>query len=553
MNFPGAASTVAQSRGRRARRRRAALAVTASALTLVMAGCGSTALRTVGAESVLVDANGVPVDASGLPVDASGVPVDASGTPIDSGLGAPNVASGPATGAPTTGSAGPGAVTPTGGSKAQPNGSSAPSPSAPGSNITAPLKVGVVATDVGAIGAVFGASTEGYDLFKVSKAFIAYINKHGGAGGRQIQPVFYTADSGSDANTNGQRACQAFTQDQKVDLVVSVGLLGEVLPACLKAAGIAMFDSANWFADRVSAQQFPNWIMPSAARLDRSAASQLQQAASRGVLKQGDKLGVLVESCPWGPRTLESTVRPIADRLGIPVVTGSIKCIANIVADLGPVSNDVQRETLRFSQEGVTDVLILSVAEAFVLARFTENASNQRYAPWYLATSNAYLYNNSGGDGGAVAISQDALPRIFGTGTLPLLDVGPGAMNVSGSAAQARARCKEAEPTLGAPNGRYDEGNRGKYFSYTMFYSQCEAFFTMAAVLKITHGRTGYPDVANGFRTFLSQGVGSSALAGGRYAGSTGERTDGASYVQNVVYSTSKQTFVFDGPVGRLQ
>ena len=550
MNFAGAGSALPQGRLQRARMRRTSLALTASALTLVMAGCGSTALRTVGTEGVLVDANGIPVDASGVPVDASGVPLDASGTPIDAGLGDANGVRVPVTGGPTAGSTGPGGTTSTGGTT-RPPGSSAPSQGASASNVTGPLKVGVVATDVGAIAAVFGADAEGYDLFRVSKAFIAYINKHGGAGGRQIQPVFYTADSAADNNTNGQRACQAFTQDEKVDIVVSVGLLGEVLPACLKAAGIAMFDAANWFADGVVAQQFPNWIMPSAVRLDRAAASQVQLASSRGVLKQGDKLGVLVESCPWGPRTLDTAVKPTAARLGIPIVTGSIKCITNIVSDLGPVSNDVQRETLRFAQEGVTDVLILSVAEAFVLSRFTKNASSQRYQPSYLATSNAYLFNNSGEEG-AVTISQDALPRIFGFGSLPLLDVGPGAMNVSGSAEQARARCKAAEPTLDGPYKDDGKGNRGNYFMYNGFYSQCEAFFTMAAVLKITQGRTGFPEVASGFRTLLSQGVGSSNLAGGRYAATTGERTDGAGFVQPVVYSTTKKAFVFDGPVARL-
>ena len=549
MNFPGAGSELPQGRRRRARMRRASLALTATAMTLVMAGCGSTALRTVSAEGVIVDANGVPVDSSGVPVGAGSVPLDSSGTPINAGLGDVSGVSVPAAGGPTVGSTGLGGTTSTGGTTTQPAGSSAPTPSnASGSAITDPLKVGVVATDIGAIGAVFGADTEGYDLFRVSKAFIAYINEHGGAGGRQIQPVFYTADSNSDTNTNGQRACQAFTQDEKVDIVVSVGLLGEVLPACLKAAGIAMFDSANWFADGAAAQQFPNWIVPSAVRLDRAVASQVQQAASRGVLKQGDKLGVLVESCPWGPRTLTAAVKPTADRLGIPIVTGSIKCITNIVSDLGPVSNDVQRETVRFSQEGVTDVLILSVAEAFVLSQFTKNAKNQQYAPSYLTSSNAYLFNNSGADG-PVTISPDALPRIFGFGTLPLMDVGPGAMSVSGGAAQARARCKAAEPTLGGP---YKDGERGNYFMYNSFYSQCEAFFVMAAVLKITQGHTGYPEVASGFRTFLSQGVGSPNLAGGRYAATTGERTDGAGFVQPVVYSTTKKTFVFDGPVARL-
>lgn len=520
-----------------ARLRRVGVALSASALVVALAGCGSTALQSVGTSGVAVDANGVPIDASGVPLDANGMPLDPS-------LVAPGSA-GP--GGLVTGSDGLGGTSAPGAASGAPGSTTGPgatTPVASGDPVTGPIKIGVVATDLGAIGAVFGAGNDDFDIFASSKKLIAYLNKNGGAGGREIQPVYYAADSGSDANTNGQRACQAFTQDDKVELVISVGFFGEVLPACLKAAGIAYFDSANWFADATVAQQFPNWLAPSAARLDRNAVAQVEQAAARGILKKGDKLGVLVESCPWGARTLASSVKPTADKLGIPIVTGSIKCITNIVADLTPVSNDVQRETLRFASEGVTDVVILSFAEAFVLANFTDNASQQNYKPQYLATSNAYLHQNGSDGTGAISISRDALPNIFGFGTLPLLDVGPAAVKVGGAVGERRARCTTADPSLNS--------SQGNPFAINVFYSQCEAFLTMAESLDITQGRTSYPEVANAFRQLLAKGVASANLSGGRYAGSSPERTDGAGFVQPLIWSASKKVFTYDGPVGKL-
>ena len=330
-------------------------------LALAVTGCGSTALR--GGSQPLTGASGASAGqgsdaglvspAGGTSGSGGSVSGGATGSTGATGSG---VRPGSTTGSPgaagTTGSA-PGStgVASSGGVTAAP---------AVGSSSTAPIKLGVVGTDNGAIAGFFGKEGAAWDASP--KKIVAYLNKTGGVGGRQLEATYFGADSAADASTNGQKACAALTEDSHVDVVVNVGMLGDVLPACLKQRGIAVFDAASWFADAATARQYPNWVVPNAIRLDRSVQAILQSAVARGTLKAGTKLGVVAESCPWASRVLEGTVKPLAKKYGVSVDSTSVKCISNILADLVPVQSDVQRGALRLKTAGATHILDLSQA-----------------------------------------------------------------------------------------------------------------------------------------------------------------------------------------------
>jgi hypothetical protein len=403
-----------------------------------------------------------------------------------------------------------------------------------------PLRVGIFGADVTAIFAAFGKADDApSDAYSTFRAMAKYINDHGGVGGRKIVLLTQTADSAGDASTEGQKACAAFTQDNKVDIVYDFNG-SAVLAACLKKAGIASIGGGNYATDGTDTNAYPNWLLPSAMRIDRLMRSLLEVSAARGTLKRGDKLGVMVDSCPYGKRVYDDVFVPFARKLGVGVVQAPITCVDNLVADLGPVTNDVQRATLQFASSGVTHVVGLHGAEAFIIANFTTNASQQRYFPKYLVTSNAYAWQNSQSDA-VIKISQDAVPNISGVGFLPFLDVGPNAQ-FGASQRQAQAACTKADP---AQFGAAAKDDHGKWFGLNTFYSSCNAFFLIKNALEADGMRLDPASVRAGFNLLKRRAAVSAALTNGCLGGPMSS-TDGAGYIQAFVYDPQK-TFVYSG------
>lgn len=222
---------------------------------------------------------------------------------------------------------------------------------------------------------------------------------------------------------------------------------------------------------------------------------------------------------------------------------GSIKCVNNLVADLTPVTNDVQRNTLKFHQDGVTHVLTISAAEGFILDTFTRNASQQKYFPKYvIASSGAHLYNNSRQDSkAAVHFSPDALPNMSGIAFRPLDDVGAAKAKPANPAqAAAQARCKAADPGR-KPDA--DPENEG--FARDQWYTVCDAFFALIETLELNGVAFGLGDIAAGYHAMLGR-TASAGAVGGHYAGGNA-RVDGIGRVQGVKYDPGTKHFVYVG------
>ena len=507
-------------------RRRGALAVIAAPLALSLTACGSTALRGGAQGTNSSTSGGVTLSGqSNEPFNGTGGSTGGStGAGSSTGAAGSTGTTGSLTGSTSTGSATSGGTT--GGT-----------PTTGGVTKLRPIRLGVVGTDIGAIAAAFGKDSIRWDTSP--KAVVAYINKTGGVGGRQLSAVYAEGDSAGDSNTNGQKVCQTLTQDNKVDVVVNTGMLGEVLPACLKQAGVAVFDALDWAADDVTARQYPNWITPNAIRLDRSVRAILDNTASRGLFKPGAKLGVLVENCPWAARIRDNVVKPLAKKYGATIVEGSSKCIDNLLGDIPSVQNDVQRETLRFSQSGVTHVLAISQVEAFVIAQMTQQASQQKFFPKYLVSTNSYPYSNSRSDA-TIKISRDAVPNFIGVGTRPLVDTGPLVRKAATPAqAASRERCRKADPQM-----RQSAGND---YSVSGFYAMCDPFYAMKETLEANGMRFAYADVARGWQSLLRAKTASAVLVNGIWAGGATGRLDGAGYVRPFAWDASVDGFRYIG------
>jgi hypothetical protein len=229
--------------------------------------------------------------------------------------------------------------------------------------------------------------------------------------------------------------------------------------------------------------------------------------------------------------------------MGVSVTEATHKCITSLLADAGPVASSIQQAELRFaSPPAATHVMAVSVAEAFVIAQFTTYAGQQGYHPKYLVTSNAYGFQNSQSDA-TIKISPDALPNISGAGWLPLLDVGNLATPNGKDQRAAQARCTAADPGQGVT---HTDTNNSRYFDLSQFYSVCDDFFAVKAVLEANGVRPGLADFAPAYIAVLSGRTPSAALSSG-YFGVTAAHRDGAGQVRPFAYDSRRAAFVYTG------
>jgi hypothetical protein len=400
--------------------------------------------------------------------------------------------------------------------------------------------VGETQANTAAIAAAFGQKPSAQPA---SNPIIAYLNKHGGISCHKIVEIVYTADSSSDASTSAQAACATFTQDNKVDVVLDSVIGGDILPACLQRKGIAEFTAQNTSLDSVNMGSHPNEFSPSSMYVDRQIKALVQVSGQRNALKAGDKLGVMVENCPSYVRTYNNVVVPMAKRLGVTVTQSSVKCITNLVEDLGPATNDVQRAALTFSSSGVNHVMAVSNAEAFLIATFTTNAHQQKYFPKYLVTTNAYPWNNSQSDS-TVKISDDALPNMTGVGYIPLLDVGSNARPTPAQKAR-QAMCTKIDPTQGGSDQANPPSN--KPFRQSIFFTGCDMVLIMKDVVEAAGLNFDYRVLSKAYYALKRSGQVSADLNNG-VIGGPASATDGAGFVQPFAYDTGRKTFAYVGP-----
>jgi ABC-type branched-subunit amino acid transport system substrate-binding protein len=328
---------------------------------------------------------------------------DAGRTGQGGGVAAPTVVEGPSTG--TTAPTGP---LPT----------SSAIPSRPN---TRPLTVGILNTGSNAaLAAGFGkkgstATWEGSD-----EALIRYFNKHGGIAGRQIKAVAYTVEATSTSySTEVQAACSRFTQDYKVDVVLTTVGTGsfESLESCLSKARIVnleAFDQGS--TDAATFAKYPTLFTVGSPNVDSAITATLRGLTGTGYLSKKNKIGLLVEACPYNIRAYERSYAPLIKKLGYSVSRRDLQCV-NGAADLGSFAQQVSTAVLPFRSEGIDRVSFISDFESLGVLAFSDQAQSQGWKPGYALTSAAHT--------GAYQpqLSQPQLPQMVGVGNLPNVDL----------------------------------------------------------------------------------------------------------------------------------
>jgi hypothetical protein len=504
--------------------------------TLVLStGCGSLAQQ--------ADAPATQ-DAGVLGLDAAPAPTAEAGSVAtgDLGPGSPTAPGATASAGSTGGGTPQRSIPRTGGTTLVRPGTSVPAvTNNPGPKVapSAPIRLGIIGVDTSAIAGQFGQKST-IDTFDRIKTMISYLNANGGVAGHQIKPVFVRVDSAAEFEQAGQVACTSLTQDNTVDMALSLGFPSQSLNTCLLQKGISLFSNMNWASDAQWMAQYPNLFLPVAMRADRYSAAAITSAIQQGTLKSGDKLGVLVEDCAWGNRIYDNVIVPLANKHGVTTEKGTVTCITNLVKDLGPVTQDLMRNALLMATKGATHVFSLSMAEGYFSTTFSRVASTQQYFPKYLVTSvgNPIVAMDQKA---IVHFAPDAVKNVIGVGFRPALDVGPKAQPTTQQAAQQNL-CKKMDPTWG---GARIDGGGIDYFTLDGFYGVCDTLNAIKTVLTSNGNKFGLADMAAGYQSVLVNGVSATAV-GGRYGGGV-FRHDGLGLASPMAYSATTGRLSYTG------
>ena len=503
-------------------RRRTRAALLSLALGLTLAGCGTT----------------VPLSRQAQ----AGPGLDPGAGPAQQqpGLGssALSPAVGPAGSAATSGSAATGS--PGGTGTAQSGG---PSPDLPaagagpaaGNATRTPITIGISTIDYSQLARQFGANLPSsfYDGFK---ALIAAINKRGGLAGRPVKAIYHT-QNGASGNyvTEAQQTCADFTQDHKVDVVLTYIMAQPALAACLRARGVAQIDDQQYAMTEGELSTYPNYLNPAGITLERTAKVVLGGSAEAGVLRAGTVVGVLTADCASNAYTNNTLLPALAKRYGFKVVNVQLHCFSG-VQDLGTDVSQIQNAVLKFRSQGVTEVFGLTGSEGFVDGEFAQSAKQQNYFPGYLVSSNLFPWSQTVGG----QYPQEALDKMRGFGWTPYIDTGP--KNRPGQEAAQQRVCDRLDPT----RGNLSAGDpKLKWNALHFFYAECDQLLLLGKLLEATGGQTGATALRAAYERVVDSFTAAAAYEG-RLQGGAGFH-DSPALMQRITYTRSCQCFLPTG------
>ena len=385
-------------------RRAAAAALTAA----VLAGCGST---------VQVTSTGV-VGQDGLGESLS---TDGSLAGTTGGTGAVGTSGGtgglaaPGTGGTTGGGGSSTGVTTAPGGAPAAGGTSGATTAPRGPVSRTPLKIGVITQQqLESAAKAFGLDgvTTG-DTRKQVEAVLAWVKVNGGLAGRPVQVVQYDADlSAGNSDAIMTQACTAFTQDDKVDYVLTVLTGIKVLADCLKKAGVGLLADNTNFADSTAAKYDSILGHPSELAAGRMYHLLVDHLWSTGWLNASSKVGVIARDDKDGHEFVEGPLRAALKRHGL--VPKVERFINDQQGDGG--SSASGNAVLGFRQEGVDRVIPAGYSPLY----FMSAAESQGYRP-------AYAMVSANGPSLLEGLaSPNQLRNSQGIGWQPFLDIGKG-------------------------------------------------------------------------------------------------------------------------------
>jgi len=375
---------------------RARLALAGVVTALSVAACGST-VQLQGATTAGGDGLGTP--------GASGAAGSDTAASTAGGAGGTGVSGAPAGGG--TGGAAAGSSTPGPASAAT---SGATGAHAAGATSNKPVEIGIVIyPDVNAAAKSLGGSANVGDQKAEADTAIAWVNAHGGLNGHKLVPVYFSVSltSTQPYSQTYQEICATFTQDHHVAATIFIGNAENGLPACITKGHSLLLTHGHYLRTLQEYASYPTMYAPEEVSSDRVAQALVNQIVGRGILKSGDKLGVLVMDYAGPNRALNAIVTPQLKAKGIEVVSYSVP-YPKSTPDIGNSVSAVQSAELAMASRGVKAVTFFCPG---CFNFFMQDAESQAYYPRYVLTSYDDLLSTVAGKnhgrslGNAVALS----------------------------------------------------------------------------------------------------------------------------------------------------
>jgi hypothetical protein len=451
---------------------------------------------------------------------------DGAQDPTTSESAGPGTSVGGSSGTGTTGTSG-GATSGTTGT----TGAVLPSgPAVAGGKRAAPLSIGVVLTGTSNADS-FGVSLGNtYSERQVDDAIINALNAQGGLAGRKIVPVYAKTDTGSSNwQTDFSAACATFTQDHHV-----VAVLGYVFnyfssfERCLSAKGIPHLSTGFNVPDREELSHYPLQMDLDVPTIDRRGLLKLVGGAADGVLTSKNRIGLLTDTCPGTPTSLQHVFLPAAKKLGLNVAkTVTIGC-PNGNSDTAGAVSALQSAVLQFASAHIDRVILHASSEGPALLLFSLSAESQGYRPTYIVSSLANLEALRGN------FPTAQVHNIHGYGWMPTQDIPPRyypAANPLQKRCLALLRSGQVIPSSG-PDFYYG-------------YNFCEALFVYERGLLAAHGNS---DGARVVAAVKALGTSFASLVNDGGSSFSADRPDAPRTMQHLVYTDSCSCFRYTGP-----
>lgn len=359
-----------------------------------------------------------------------------------------------------------------GGSKATSGGSKATSGAPPVAGGTkAPVEVGIMTSENGDtfLNSIGFSGTTGVNQ-EHAKVVIAAINAEGGLAGHPIVPVFADFDLANGQPFSAQMGtiCATWTQDHKV---IAGMLTGNIPPqdmaSCLQKDG-ALFSSSDFYpSDDEVWESLPMMFNPG-FNGSRMAKVYIDTLHSISFFTPGAKIGLVRFDLAPVQRVTDRILKPALAKFGLNLTDEVAIKSPESTQDIGQTSAQAQSAALRFSQNGITHVLLL-IPGGYVFF-FMSQSEAQGYNPKYGISSYDWATSWLKAQGAP----ETQLRNSIGVGWTPGVDLG----DTRQPANPSWERCKKIDKDAGL--GSINSPSSGSINPYCDYLFQLQAGATSA-------------------------------------------------------------------------
>jgi hypothetical protein len=254
---------------------------------------------------------------------------------------------------------------------------------------TGTIKIGYhYSSDIAAAYAAFGAEGEFVDVEETVTKIVAWVNAHGGLGGKKVQVVFHGTNplSGS-FPSQAEAACTFFAEDAKVAAVISTAILpDDSMPACFARKNTPLVWSYQYLLPRGTFEKYPNTLyMPHNIGSDRMGfyAGALK---SSGFFEPGAKYGIVRYDTAVHKEFADRVIRAGMAKLGLKVTDEAALTKPQSAGDAGATANQAAGAMVRFKNSGIDHILWVPSGGAIPLV-WAPTADTQKYFPRSAFTS----------------------------------------------------------------------------------------------------------------------------------------------------------------------